>query len=180
MQPEPLRYGYGRRSHRVGPGVKDFKAGDKVVTYLGLEIGCGLAEYVVAEESMTVVKPPEVSAADAAALPVTALTAHQALTDSAEIKLDGSGKTPKGAALKSPFGVKYDVVIHCTSDIPWSTFEPNLSTEGKVTDLSPNLISYLIFKAKFLTFSKKQLAPIIIFSKRENIDFLVNLAKEGL
>ncbi|MBA0730381.1 hypothetical protein Golax_022762 [Gossypium laxum] len=43
-------------------------------------------------------------------------------------------KTPDGVALKSPSGRKYDVVIHCEMDIPWSTFEPNLSTNGKVID----------------------------------------------
>ncbi|GKU85986.1 hypothetical protein SLEP1_g578 [Rubroshorea leprosula] len=216
----------------VGSSVKDFKAGDKAVTYLGLRIGGGLAEYVVAEESMTVARPPEVSAADAAGLPIAAITAYEALVDSSGIKLDGSGKlvnvlvtaasggvghyavqlaklgnahvtatcgarnldfvrslgadevidykTTDKAALKSPSGVKYDIVIHCTTGIPWSTFEPNLSAKGKVIDISPTFIAYLIYiKAKLLTFSKKQLVPMIAHSKRENLDFLVNLVKEG-
>ncbi|KAM3235500.1 hypothetical protein P3L10_015537 [Capsicum annuum] len=46
-------------------------------------------------------------------------------------------KTPEGAALKSPPGQKYNAVIHCTTGIPWSTFEPNFSVRGKVIDLTP-------------------------------------------
>ena len=45
-------------------------------------------------------------------------------------------KTPDGAALRSPSGIKYDAVIHCATGIPWSTFEPNLSPYGKVVDIN--------------------------------------------
>ncbi|GLU07973.1 hypothetical protein SLE2022_249100 [Rubroshorea leprosula] len=189
----------------VGSSVKDFKAGDKVVTYLGLRIGGGLAEFVVAKESMTVARPPEVSAADAAGLPIAAITAYEALVDSSGIKLDGSGKLVNvlvtaasggvghyavqlaklgnahvTACHLRPSGVKYDIVIHYNTGIPWSTFEPNLSAKGKVIDISPTFIAYLIYiKAKLLTFSKKQLVPMIAHPKRKNLDFLVNLVKEG-
>jgi len=53
--------------------------------------GGGLAEFVVAKKSLSVARPPEVSAAEGAGLPVAGLTAHQALTQSAGVKLDGSG-----------------------------------------------------------------------------------------
>ncbi|CAN1269419.1 Quinone-oxidoreductase homolog, chloroplastic [Linum perenne] len=56
-----------------------------------VETGGGLAEYAVFKEYITVKRPPEVSAAEAAGLPVAALTAHQALTQAAGIKLDGTG-----------------------------------------------------------------------------------------
>ncbi|KAJ8558490.1 hypothetical protein K7X08_034019 [Anisodus acutangulus] len=46
-------------------------------------------------------------------------------------------KTPEGASLKSPSGKRYDAVIHCARGIPWSTFEPNLSDNGNVIDLTP-------------------------------------------
>uniref|UniRef100_A0A5B6ZZP1 Enoyl reductase (ER) domain-containing protein n=1 Tax=Davidia involucrata TaxID=16924 RepID=A0A5B6ZZP1_DAVIN len=75
----------------VGAGVENFKAGDKVVAILSHASGGGLAEFAVAKKSLTVPRPPEVSAAEGAGLPVAALTAHQALTQSAGIKLDGSG-----------------------------------------------------------------------------------------
>ncbi|KAH7836975.1 hypothetical protein Vadar_008062 [Vaccinium darrowii] len=221
----------------VGSGVKNFKAGDKVVAMLsnfGLlfdKWGGGLAEFAVAKENLTVPRPPEVSAAEVAGLPIAGLTAHQALTQSAGIKLDGSGpqknvlitaasggvghyavqlaklgnthvtatcgarnldfvkslgadevldyKTPDGAALKSPSGQKYDAVIHCATGIPFSVFEPNLSPNGKVIDLTPSFGLLMTSALKKLTFSKKQLVPLFIVPKGENLDYLVQLVKEG-
>ncbi|KAH7576401.1 hypothetical protein ACOSP7_003342 [Xanthoceras sorbifolium] len=215
----------------VGSDVKNFKAGDKVVAILSHATGGGLAEFAVAKENLTVARPPEVSAAEGAGLPVAGLTAHQALTQSAGVKLDGSGKeanilitaasggvghyavqlaklgnthvtatcgarniefvkslgadevldyrTPDGAALKSPSGLKYDAVIHCATGIPWSTFEPNLSANGKVIDITPGPISVLTFAIKKLTFSKKQMVPLLLTPKGENLDYLVKWVKEG-
>ena len=176
--------------------------------------------------------PPEVSAADGAGLPVAALTAHQALTKDAGIKIDGTGqqknilitgasgnvglyaiqlaklgnthvtatcgarnielvkslgadevldyKTPEGAAVKSPSGRKYDFVIHSSSKaIPLSVFEPNLSSNGKVIDLTPGLSSLCTFVLKKLTFSKKQMVPLFANPNAENLDYVVKLVKEG-
>ncbi|KAH7576396.1 hypothetical protein ACOSQ2_003516 [Xanthoceras sorbifolium] len=215
----------------LGSDVKNFKAGDKVVAILSHATGGGLAEFAVAKENLTVARPPEVSAAEGAGLPVAGLTAHQALTQSAGVKLDGSSKqanilitaasggvghyavqlaklgnthvtatcgarniefvkslgadevldyrTPDGAALKSPSGRKYDAVIHCATGIPWSTFEPNLSANGKVIDITPGPISLLTFAIKKLTFSKKQMVPLLLTPKGENLDYLVKLVTEG-
>ncbi|KAK9944723.1 hypothetical protein M0R45_010278 [Rubus argutus] len=215
----------------VGQGVQRFKAGDKVVAYLNSSNGGGFAEYATAGESWTVARPPEVSAAEAAGLPVAGLTAHQCLTRAAGVKLDGTGpqknilvtaasggvghyavqlaklgnthvtatcggrnidfvkslgadevldyKTPEGAALNSPSGRKYDAVIHCSTGIPWSTFEPNLSPNGKVIDITPSPSALLTFALKKLTFSKKQLVPQFLSAKAENLDYLVKLVKEG-
>ncbi|KAG5512697.1 hypothetical protein RHGRI_038880 [Rhododendron griersonianum] len=215
----------------VGFGVKKFKPGDKVVAYLSLFSGGGLAEFAVAKENLTVPRPPEVSAAEAAGLPIAGLTAHQALTQSAGVKLDGSGprknllitaasggvghyavqlaklgnthvtatcgarnldfvkglgadevldyKTPDGAALKSPSGQKYDAVIHCATGTPFSAFEPNLSPTGKVIDVTPSFGSFMTFAVKKLTWSKKQLVPLFGVPKGENLDYLVQLVKEG-
>ncbi|KAL5562167.1 hypothetical protein UlMin_031914 [Ulmus minor] len=215
----------------VGSDVKNFKAGDKVVAMTNALTGGGLAEFAVTKESLSASRPPEVSAAEAAGLPVAALTAHQALTQPAGIKLDKSGqptnilitaasggvghyavqlaklgnahvtatcgarnidfvkslgadevldyKTPDGAALKSPSGKKYDAVVHCATNIPWSTFEPNLSTNGKVIDITPGPSAFMTFAWKKLTFSKKQLVPLLVFPKGENLDYVVKLVKEG-
>ncbi|KAF5470229.1 hypothetical protein F2P56_010754 [Juglans regia] len=215
----------------VGPGAKNFKVGDKIVAMTNPRNGGGLAEFAVTKESLTVARPPGVSAANVVGLPVAGLTAHQALTQSAGIKLDGSDKkanilitaasggvghyavqlaklgnahvtatcgarnidlvkrlgadevldykTPDGAALRSPSGRKYDAVIHCATGIPWSTFEPNLSPSGKVIDITPSPSSLITFALKKLTFSKKQLVPLILFPKGENLLYLVNLVKEG-
>ncbi|GFZ13335.1 oxidoreductase, zinc-binding dehydrogenase family protein [Actinidia rufa] len=215
----------------VGSGVRNFKAGDKVVAILNAVNGGGLADFAVAKENLTVPRPPEVSAAEGAALPVAALTAHLALTQSAGVKLNRSGprknilvtaasggvghyavqlaklgnthvtatcgarnmdfvkslgadevvdyKSPDGAALKSPSGRKYDAVIHGATGIPWSTFEPNLSENGKVIDLTPGVSSFMTFALKKLTFSKKQLFPLLLIPKGENLDYVVKLVKEG-
>ncbi|KAM5562995.1 chloroplast envelope quinone oxidoreductase [Rosa sericea] len=215
----------------VGPQVKNFKAGDKVVAMVNPLRGGGLAELTLTKESLTVARPPEVSAAAAVGLPVAGLTAHQALCQSAGVKLDGSGqqanilitaasggvghyavqlaklgnthvtatcgarniefvkslgadevldyKTPEGAALKSPSGRKYDAVIHCATGIPWSTFEPNLSASGKVIDITPGLNAVMSFAVGKLTFSKKQLVPLLLAPKAENLDYLLKLVREG-
>lgn len=75
----------------VGPGVKDFIAGDQVVAMLNSLNGGGLAEYAVASTNLTVKRTPEVSAADGAGLPIAAGTALQALR-SIGAKFDGTGK----------------------------------------------------------------------------------------
>ncbi|KAJ0948144.1 putative NADPH:quinone reductase [Helianthus annuus] len=162
----------------VGPGVTNFKTGDKIVATLGgLSGGGGLADYAVAKESLTVSRPPEVPAADGACLGIAACAALHSLTVTGGLKLEkteprtnvlitaasgGVGhyavqlaklgnthvtatcgarnidfvknlgadevldyKTPEGAALKSPSGQKYDLVVNCTTGIPFKTFEPN-------------------------------------------------------
>ena len=185
----------------------------------------------MASEKLTVSRPPEVSAADGAGLPVAGLTAHQALTQSAGVKLDASGprsnilitaasggvglyavqlaklgnthvtatcgarniklvkslgadevldyKTPDGAALKSPSGQKYDAVIHCASGIPWSTFEPQLSSKGKVIDITPGSDTMWRFLSGKITFSGKRIVPLVLIPKGENLAYLVKLVKEG-
>ncbi|KAK2971426.1 hypothetical protein RJ640_025376, partial [Escallonia rubra] len=75
----------------VGTGVGNFKAGDKVVAMLSVGGGGALAEYAVAKQGLTILRPTEVSAAEGAALGIAGLTAHQALTQAAKVKLDGSG-----------------------------------------------------------------------------------------
>ncbi|XP_028065292.1 quinone-oxidoreductase homolog, chloroplastic-like [Camellia sinensis] len=89
-------------------------------------------------------------------------------------------KTPDGAALRSPSGQKYDVVIHGASGISWSTFEPNLNAKGKVIVLIPSASAMKTFALKKLTFSKKQMEPLLVVPKKgENLDYLVKLVKEG-
>lgn len=214
----------------VGPGVKNFKAGDKIVSTLG-NAGGGLAEYAVAKEGSTVQRPPEVSAADGASLVIAGCTALHALTVTSGVKLDkteqqtnvlvtaasgGVGhyavqlaklgnthvtatcgarniefvkslgadevldyKTPEGAALKSPSGQKYDVVIDCTTNIPWSTFEPNLSPNGKVIDITPNGGTFWNYVVNKIMFSKKQIQPLLVTPNAEAIGYLLKLVKEG-
>ncbi|XP_078432445.1 oxidoreductase, zinc-binding dehydrogenase family protein isoform X2 [Wolffia australiana] len=213
----------------VGAGVTSLKAGEKVVTVLGIQSG-GLAEYTVAPTKLAAKLPAEVSCVEAAGLPIAGLTALQTL-QSAGIKFDGSGKpanilvtaasggvglyavqlaklgnfhvtatcgarnvelvkslgadevldykTPGGAALQSPSGKKYDAIIHCATGIPWSTFEPNLTETGKVIDITPNAATILRSGLKMITFSKKKLVPLFLSAKKDDLEFLVGLSKEG-
>ncbi|CAJ2655336.1 unnamed protein product [Trifolium pratense] len=96
------------------------------VVEVGAQYGGGLAEFAVASESSIAARPSEVSAAEGS-IPIAGLTARDALTKIAGVKLDGTGepknvldlgadevldyKTPEGATLKSPSGRKYDAVV---------------------------------------------------------------------
>ncbi|KAF0915658.1 hypothetical protein E2562_037717 [Oryza meyeriana var. granulata] len=62
----------------VGGGVSGFKLGDKVIA-INFPSGGGFAEYAVAQASLTVARPPEVSAAEGTCLPLAAVTALQSL-----------------------------------------------------------------------------------------------------
>ncbi|KAK1279789.1 hypothetical protein QJS04_geneDACA021239 [Acorus gramineus] len=88
-------------------------------------------------------------------------------------------KTPEGASLKSPSGLKYDAVFHCATGIGWSVFKPNLSENAIVIDITPSAGTFLNFMLKKLMWSKKQVVPLISSPKAENLDFLVQLVKDG-
>jgi NADPH:quinone reductase-like Zn-dependent oxidoreductase len=70
---------------QVGPGVTKFKAGDAVFAMLGLQRGGGYAEYAVVKEDEAAMKPAKASHVEAAAVPLAALTAWQALFDTAHL-----------------------------------------------------------------------------------------------
>ncbi|XP_057458472.1 quinone-oxidoreductase QR1, chloroplastic-like [Lotus japonicus] len=218
----------------VGSLVKNFRVGDKVIAKLTLKYGGGLAEFAVATERLTVARPSQVSAAEAAGIPVAALTAHDAFTQIAGLKLDGTGtgqhknilitaasggvgsyavqlaklagnthvtatcgarnidlvkslgadevldyKTPQGATLRSPSGRKYDVVIHCTIGIPWSTFDPVLTKTGVVVDLTPGVATFISSSMKKLFFPKKKLVQFILDIKGEGMEHLAQLVNDG-
>ncbi|XP_062023502.1 chloroplast envelope quinone oxidoreductase homolog [Rosa rugosa] len=88
----------------VGGGVKKFKVGDKVVIMLNPFYGGGLAEFAISNKRLMVTRPPEVSAAEGAGLPIAGLTAHQAVTQAAGIKLDGTGQKQKNILVTAASG----------------------------------------------------------------------------
>jgi NADPH:quinone reductase-like Zn-dependent oxidoreductase len=65
----------------VGPGVASFKPGDEVYCYANLRRNGAYAEFLVAREQEVALKPQSLDHIRAAAIPVTALTAWQALFD---------------------------------------------------------------------------------------------------
>ncbi|KAL6851415.1 hypothetical protein ACP4OV_020348 [Aristida adscensionis] len=81
----------------VGTAVHEFKVCDKVLCKLKFGKGGGLTQYVAAPESATVARPAGVSAVDAAGLPISGLTALQALL-SMGTRFDGRG-TGGGASV---------------------------------------------------------------------------------
>lgn len=70
----------------VGPGVSTFKPGDEVFAYLDLRRGGAYAEYCVVKEDEAARKPAGAGWSEAAAVPLTALTAWQALFDTAKLE----------------------------------------------------------------------------------------------
>lgn len=75
-----------------GPGVNEFSAGEKVISWLDFRFGGSFAEFAAASINYTVKRPQEVSAVDGSCLPVAGLTALQSIRDTAGVKLDGSSQ----------------------------------------------------------------------------------------
>jgi NADPH:quinone reductase-like Zn-dependent oxidoreductase len=70
---------------KVGSNVTKFKAGDPVFAYASLDNGGGYAQYALTTERETAPKPKSLTYAEAAAVPIVALTAWQALIDTAKL-----------------------------------------------------------------------------------------------
>jgi NADPH:quinone reductase-like Zn-dependent oxidoreductase len=84
----PLVLGYDMAGvvAKVGPRVRKFKAGDAV--YARVDEACigTFAEFVLAKEASLAPKPKNLSMEEAASIPLVALTAWQALVESANVK----------------------------------------------------------------------------------------------
>lgn len=74
------------RVQAVGRNIKQFQVGDEVFGDLSEHGRGGFAEYVAAVESALARKPPNVTFAEAAAVPMTAVTALQGLRDEGRIQ----------------------------------------------------------------------------------------------
>jgi NADPH:quinone reductase-like Zn-dependent oxidoreductase len=72
----------------IGKNVTKFNIGDEVFSALDFEIMSGYAEYVTANESLPALKPSTISYHEAAAVPLAALTAWQALFDHGQLQAD--------------------------------------------------------------------------------------------
>jgi NADPH:quinone reductase-like Zn-dependent oxidoreductase len=70
---------------KVGNKITKFKAGDPVLAYVSLKNGGGYAEYALAMEREAAPKPKSLTYVEAAAVPIVALTAWQALIDTARL-----------------------------------------------------------------------------------------------
>ena len=70
---------------RVGNKITKFKAGDPVFAYASLDSGGGYAQYAVVPEGDAAPKPKSLTYVEAGAVPIVALTAWQALIDTAKL-----------------------------------------------------------------------------------------------
>jgi NADPH:quinone reductase-like Zn-dependent oxidoreductase len=70
---------------KIGAKITRFKTGESVYAYLNLKRGGGYAEYAVATEVEAALKPQSINYVGAAAVPLAALTAWQALVDTAKL-----------------------------------------------------------------------------------------------
>jgi NADPH:quinone reductase-like Zn-dependent oxidoreductase len=75
---------------KAGSKITKFRVGDPVYAYISLKNSGGYAEYAVATEGEASPKPKSLTYVEAAAVPVVALTAWQALIDTAKLS---SGQT---------------------------------------------------------------------------------------
>ncbi|KAB2614279.1 quinone-oxidoreductase-like protein [Pyrus ussuriensis x Pyrus communis] len=130
--------------------------------------GVGLAEYAAASENMTVTRPPEVSPAEAAGLPIAGLTAHQPITQC-------RGQARRKWPAKEHFycccirGLRTDEVLDYKTPEGAALNSPSAGRSSAL----------VTFALKKLTFSKRQLVPLLMNFKAENLEYLVSLVKEG-
>jgi len=75
---------------KVGSKITKFKAGDPVFAYVSLDNSGGYAQYALVTEREVALKPKSLTYVEAAAVPIVALTAWQALVDTAKL---GPGQT---------------------------------------------------------------------------------------
>ncbi|KAH1189128.1 Quinone-oxidoreductase, chloroplastic [Glycine max] len=151
----------------VGQGVRKFKPGDKVVALVNPFSGGGLAKFVVAKKNILInaaLGGVGHYALQLAKLGNTHVTATCGAHNIVLVKSLGADEV-----IDNKTQMKYDDVIHCAVCIPWSTFEPNLTMNGKVIDITPSSASMLKFALKKLTFSKKQLVPLVAFPKGKGL-----------
>ena len=74
----------------VGEGVTRFKRGDAIMGFLSVRRGGGYAEHAIVREDEAALRPAKVDDVSAAAIPLAAVTAWQALIDTAKL---ASGQT---------------------------------------------------------------------------------------
>ena len=90
----------------VGEGVTSFKRGDEVFAYLPLATGGGYAQYVAVAEAHAAHKPDNLDHTHAAGVPLAALTAWQALVETAGLEAGQTVLIHAGAGGVGHFAVQ--------------------------------------------------------------------------
>lgn len=84
-KPQILGFDVSGVVEKTGAKITNFKKGDPVYAYLNLRRGGGYAEYTVATQSEATAKPKSITHEQAAAVPLAALTAWQALVETGKL-----------------------------------------------------------------------------------------------
>lgn len=85
-RPIIIGYDIAGTVEKAGANIKGFKTGDAVYAYLPISRGGGYAEFAIAKEGEMSLKPKGIDFEKAAAVPLAATTAWQALVDTAKIE----------------------------------------------------------------------------------------------
>lgn len=104
--PFTLGYDVSGVVEEMGEGLSQFKVGDEVFAYLSLSRGGGYAEYAIVKFDEAARKPKNVSHVEAAGVPLAALTAWQALFDTADLKQGQTALIHAGAGGVGVFAVQ--------------------------------------------------------------------------
>src|SRR6185369_5478556 len=70
---------------KIGSRITKFKVGDPVFAYVSLDNSGGYAQYALVREREAAPKPKALTYVEAAAVPIVAITAWQALVDTAKL-----------------------------------------------------------------------------------------------
>jgi NADPH:quinone reductase-like Zn-dependent oxidoreductase len=92
---------------KTGVKIDKFKVGDAVYAYIDLKKGGGYAEYALVTEKEAAPKPKAAGFAEAAAVPVVALTAWQALVDTAKLSAGQSVLIHGGSGGVGSFAIQF-------------------------------------------------------------------------
>ena len=86
QRPMIIGYDIAGVVEKAGAKVRTFKSGDAVYAYLPIMRGGGYAEFAIAKEGEMSLKPKNIDFEKAAAVPLAATTAWQALVDTAKLE----------------------------------------------------------------------------------------------
>lgn len=84
-------------------------------------------------------------------------------------------KTPEGAALESPSGKKYDVIINCAPHQPFKLYKAQLAPTGFVIDMNPSPKGLFTSAMHVASFSKQKYYPFMHIPNSMDMYFLFNL-----
>ena len=106
--PMPLILGWDVSGvvEQVGKDVTKFKVGDAVFAYMDIKQPGAYAEYAIVRESEACPKPRSLTHVEAAAVPLAATTAWQALVDTAKIDKDQTVLVHGGAGGVGHFAIQ--------------------------------------------------------------------------